>query len=220
MSAIHLMVNLQSYWHPGTGRGGGFYLDALSHTGADGLPRLPGRTIKGLLRDAVYRAECWRWPEFKAGTTTVLFGSRQAVEDLDAAKDSARFSTQGLLRFSDATLAPEITRYLQDPHGQKLIPELYREHFSTAILHHSGTALDRSLRGIQVVVPLELEATVASIADIYAADELQDLRAQLGTPETWQSLLGKVFNLVPAVGAYRSRGFGRVSLSWGNCQGA
>ena len=48
MNAAMLVIDIQSYWHPGTGRGSGFHLDAVTHTGADGLPLttvppLPGR---------------------------------------------------------------------------------------------------------------------------------------------------------------------------------
>ena len=53
--SYRLKIDIQSYWHPSTGRGQGSDVDALAHRDKDGIPCLPGRTIKGLLRDAVNR---------------------------------------------------------------------------------------------------------------------------------------------------------------------
>jgi hypothetical protein len=193
MSAAILRLDIQGYWHPGTGRGSAFHLDAITHTGADGLPRLPGRTLKGLLRDALCRAEAWGWPAVPPGTTNALFGTKA---------DADRGSKPGLLRVSDATLPPAVAAYLAtDPDGQGLVPGLYREHFSTAIDHRTGVAKEHSLRGMRVVVPLTLQAGI---------DEVE------GSPAVadWRARLTAVLPLVGAVGAYRSRGFGRVALSW------
>ncbi len=206
MSTATLVIAIQTYWHPGTGRGSGFYLDATTHTGADGLPRLPGRTLKGLLRDAVYRAERWGWPEVSAGTTRALFGSRTTLDDTAASSaGDENLSTPGRLRVADATLPAEVTTYLSVPVHQHLIAGLYREHFSTAI-NDQGVAVSRSLRGMQVVVPVTLEAEVSELPAIHTATE-----HEIGN---WQDLLAGVFPLINAVGAYRNRGFGRAHLAW------
>jgi hypothetical protein len=185
-------VDIRSYWHPGTGRGSGFHLDAVTHEGADGLPRLPGRTLKGLLRDAIHRAETWGWKEVHAGSTERLFGplGREGAE-----------TAFGLLRVSDATLPDEVAAYLASEEGRKLVPGLYREHFSTAIEQKTGVAKERSLRGMRVVVPLTLEAEISTVPGV---EDLPD----------WRARLGAVLPLVTAVGAHRSRGFGRAVLSW------
>lgn len=191
MSAAILQIDIQSYWHPGTGRGSGYHLDAITHTGADGLPRLPGRTLKGLLRDALYRAEQWGWPMVPGDTTKALFGPRGTGVP----------TAPGLLRVSDATLPGEVAAYLASDAGKGLIPGLYREHFSTAINPGSGVARERSLRGMRVVVPLTLEATISEVPGV------------LGLPD-WQDQLAACFCLITAVGAHRSRGFGRARLAW------
>lgn len=192
MTSHTLSIDIRSYWHPGTGRGSGFHLDAVTHEGADGLPRLPGRTLKGLLRDAVHRAESWGWKEVPARSSERLFGprGRQGAE-----------TAFGLLRVSDAMLPAELASYLASAEGRKLVPGLYREHFSTAIELGAGVAKSRSLRGMRVVVPLELEAEIGTVPGV---EDLAD----------WRARLTAVLPLIHAVGAHRSRGFGRAVLSW------
>lgn len=192
MTAATLQIEIRSDWHPGTGRGSGFHLDALTHEGADGLPRLPGRTLKGLLRDALYRAEAWGWPEVPAGSTKALFGARA---------DQDGETTTGLLRVADATLPEEVAAYLASEAGKALVPNLYRERFSTAIDPETGVAAGRSLRGMRVVVPLTLFAPVAEVPGVTAVAD-------------WRKRLGTVLPLVDAVGAQRTRGLGRAVLRW------
>lgn len=198
MNNATLIIDIQSYWHPGTGRGSGFHLDAIAHAGADGVPRLPGRSLKGLLRDALYRAEAWHWPQIAAGTTETLFGSRLKER---SGRPDENLSTSGSLRVGDAMLADEIAQYLASPAGRTLVPGLFREHFSTAI-EATGVAREHSLRGMQVVVPLTLYANLAEVPGI-----------PVPIPD-WRERLQAVFPLITAVGAHRTRGFGRARLSW------
>lgn len=193
MNGTILKLEITSFWHPGTGRGSGFHLDAVTFAGADGLPRLPGRTLKGLLRDALYRAECWGWPGVPAGSTQALCGAIATQE---------RESSPGLLRVSDATLPAKVCAYLTtDPDGKKLVPGLYREHFSTAIEPKTGVAKGHSLRGMRVVVPLTIEARIGEVPGVAAVAD-------------WRARLNAALPLVTAVGAHRTRGFGRTALSW------
>lgn len=203
MTSATLIVEIQSYWHPGTGRGSGFYLDAVTHAGPDGLPRLPGRTLKGLLRDALWRAEQWQWPQVPVGTTWALFGSRGKPRDPERRDEN--LSDAGALRVGDACLPTEVAAYLSGTSaGQALIPGLYREHFSTAIEHATGVAKARSLRGMRIIVPLTLEARIGEVP--WTPRE----RTMTG----WRETLAAVLPLIHAVGAHRTRGFGRARLSW------
>jgi len=197
MSDPTLMIDIQSYWHPGTGQGSGFYLDAVTHTGSDDLPRLPGRHLKGLLRDAVYRAECWEWKDVPDGSTEALFGSRVHEDNQQDSEHNP--SHPGLLRISDASLPKKVVAYLTNDVGKPLISGLYGEHFSTAIEIKTGVAVNRSLRGMQVVVPLTLEAPIAEIPGIAAVVD-------------WHKCITAALPLVTAVGAQRTRGFGRAHL--------
>jgi hypothetical protein len=191
-----LVFDIRSCWHPGTGRGGGTRLDAVTHRDRSRLPALPGRTVKGLVRDAVYRWECFggyypanERPEVSC--TEQLFGPHGEGAE----------TWPGLLRFSSATLPEEVAEYLAAT--PELAAGLYRSHFSTAIERESGTALKNSLRGIEVVVPLTLYAKVVTLPGARHRDLEQD----------WPRLLRAALPLLRAVGAHRSRGLGRARVT-------
>ncbi len=202
-----LTIDIQSFWHPGTGQGLGSHLDAVTHRGADKLPALPGKTVKGLLRDAVNRWELFGGYEHKpyaeSQTPLVerLFGS-PPVRKVSLSKDAEEVNdhTQGgLLRFDPACLDPVDRGILTDK--PCLINGLYFSHFSTAIDYGSGTAEKNSLRGIEVVVPLRLYAGIEWFGE-------EDVLAN-----SWIEALAEALPLVRAVGAHRSRGFGRATLT-------
>ena len=68
-----LEIQLLSYWHAGSGFGRGADVDALVLKEGNSLPYLPGRTVKGLLREAMQCCEeAGAVPE---GTTSNLFGT-------------------------------------------------------------------------------------------------------------------------------------------------
>lgn len=188
--AYQLTVAIDSYWHPGTAQGKGAHLDAVTHRNSHGLPALPGRTLKGLLRDAVRRAEAFGWYDSN-GVCDTLFGK---ADESDGTR-----SQPGLLRISDATLPEADAYHLLKGENKPLIEALYRSHFSTAIDHDTGSAKDMSLRGIELVVPLTLHAAITTTAPSDTSDWVEPLR--------------KALPLVRAVGAYRSRGLGRATLT-------
>lgn len=191
-----LKIEILSYWHPGTGRGQGGHLDAVTHRNGRGLPCLPGRTVKGLLRDAVHR-----WESF-GGYSSVGQAKPTFTEQLFGPFGTEGVKTwPGLLRFSDANLTEAETAHLTNQ--PKLLEELYRDHSTTAIDHDSGTAKERHLRGIELVVPLTLHAKV----DLVPGAACRDLETR------WHELLASALPMVRAVGAHRSRGLGRAIVT-------
>jgi len=187
-------IELRDYWHCGAGRGGGAVLDAVVQRDHAGVPLLPGRHLKGLLRDALERAAAWDWPGY-AGLAGQLFGQR--TEEAEGPSNP----TPGCLRVSDACLPGEVRAWLADDRQRSLRAGLFRGLYATAIDERSGTAKDASLRGIEVVVPLQLRASLAAIP------------GRTAPPEDWVQKLAKVLPLIDAIGAHRSRGLGRAVLS-------
>lgn len=197
MNSRTLLVEFHDLWHVGSGRGRGAHLDAVVDRDESGLPYVPGRMLKGVLRDAAERLAGWHpGAAGDPGLLGKLFGS----------PDHGKFGTQheedhaGALRVSDARLPNEVTDWLASDDGERYRERLYREHFSTAIEHASGTAVEKSLRGIEVVVPMTLAAEIHIIGDRDA--------------DTGFALLKHAFPLVRSLGAHRTRGFGRVSLTF------
>lgn len=194
--SFQLKIDIQSYWHPGTGSGRGADVDAIVHRDANGLPRLPGKSLKGILRDALSRWEQFIQVTSKPSLADQIFGS-------GADEDDTWF---GLVRVSDAVLADDVCYYLiestkQNDGEDNLIPHLYRTMHSTAIDHATGTATNKSLRGIEVVIPLTLYATL---------DEVPNAKYKI---QNWHELIKPSLNLIQAVGAHRSRGLGRAVVT-------
>lgn len=193
-----ISIDIRGFWHPGSGRGSGSHLDALVETGGDGLPFISGRMLKGLLRDAVNRLEHWgQLAEFKTGDVTVvedLFGSRGFNKN----NVPRNLTNPGKIKVGDARLPDDLRQWLAYKDHEAQRRQLFREVFSTAIEAATGAAKHHSLRGMQVVVPLPLEA------------RLEWLGGKDG--ENWRQIVGEALPLIRAVGAQRSRGYGRALL--------
>ena len=140
-------IEFFSNWHCGSGLAAGADVDALVVKDQNGLPFVPGRTIKGLLRDAA---------------TELGYADVAICKVFGKAGD--RDNQTGCAFFSNAVLseheAKEITR------GQ-LASHLYQTFASTAI-DDNGIAKDNSLRKIETVVPCTMYGTISGIA---ATDE-------------------------------------------------
>lgn len=195
-----LELEIHSYWHAGSGRGSGPQADAVVVRTPAGLPYLPGRTVKGLVRDAMLVAEAAG--QVEQGRTAALFGQREPMEESED-KGLGRFSLEpGALRFSDARLGDTEQRRLaweswaETEDGRAVAAELSTFLSSTKI-DDRGQADKNTLRTIEVVVPLTLYAYVEPVD---GAD-----------PGDWRSDLHKALPLLRAVGSKRSRGLGRCS---------
>jgi CRISPR/Cas system CSM-associated protein Csm3 (group 7 of RAMP superfamily) len=195
MNQYTLIVDVHDWWQPGTGLGSGAHLDELAHVDADGLPELPGRTLKGLLRDAVTRAEELGWVE--KGITERLFGRR---DDTDDGRTSP-----GCLRVGSARLPEAERRWLALAEAEDARAQLFSEISATAIDRQSGSAVEHSLRGIQVVLPLTISAPIGLVPGRDA-------------PAGWQKALRLSLPLIRAVGSGRSRGLGRATLTLENAE--
>jgi CRISPR/Cas system CSM-associated protein Csm3 (group 7 of RAMP superfamily) len=197
----HLQFKIRSFWQAGSGRGGGALIDAIVHKDANGLPFLPGRTIKGLLRDAVYRVE--QWKHVPENTSHCFFGSALLEEGI------TRLETEpGALAISDATLPAEIRKWLSHPKTEpQLRQALFKQLSVTAIDPATGSAIDRSLRSIEVTIPLTLTAQITVLNE-------ERLKAiDWGKGQNWINRLEPCLKLILAVGASRSRGLGRVTVT-------
>lgn len=197
MQTANLIIEISSYWHPGSGRGSGSHLDALTDRDTDGLPYLPGRMVKGLLRDAMHRAESWG--HVTKGMTEALFGSIGFVAAADERPAQSRDRTRsGELRIGNARLPDDVRAWLSAPEQSQARVLLAAELFQTALSADSGTAINRSLRGMEVLVPMTLVST---------------LRWNGSTARDWPSAIKTALPLIRAVGAHRTRGLGRASIT-------
>ncbi|MFZ1413175.1 MAG: RAMP superfamily CRISPR-associated protein [Defluviicoccus sp.] len=214
MNATRLLtIDIRSWWHAGTGRGGGEDADAVVERDHDGLPFLPGRHVKGLLRDAAFRLE--HWGALQSDTTRLLFGNDPEAERELNHEGFRRDTHEGGLRISNATLPLSVRAQLRKAEKGTSRAALFGSLANTAIDEARGVAKSKSLRRTEVTIPLRLTSNITwSPPPGYPGWNDRE-RAVVKSLETkWPHLLSdEILPLVRAVGAHRSRGLGRATLS-------
>lgn len=146
-TSIKYAVTFYSYWHCGSGLSAGASADALVVRDKNGLPFIPGKTIKGLLREVVED-----FSNLSSKQVEQLFGTR-----VDEKKEKY---IVGQCHFANATLA-EVEQTAIVSNNWK--NHLCRTIASTAIDEQTGTAKDSSLRTIEVTVPCTLYGEITGI---------------------------------------------------------
>jgi CRISPR/Cas system CSM-associated protein Csm3 (group 7 of RAMP superfamily) len=144
-------VTFHDYWHLSSGLSGGAKLDSSVVKDANALPYIPGKTIKGLIRDNAMMDSEHDW-------ITQCFGDTG--------------TTQGECYFSNAELAIQTKE--QIIHNQ-LQDDLYDTLSFTAI-SEKGVVIDGSLREIEVVIPLVLYGSIGNLPDHLNAKMLKALK--------------------------------------------
>ena len=201
MKTAFLTFDIRSYWHAGSGRGGGAALTNMVHKDPDGLPNLPGRSVKGLVRDAMYRAEVWG--HITKGRTEAIFGLNTLAKP-EERQLTRHQSVPGCLAFGNAELPEALRRHLKflacKDKGQRkeLAPYFYTGLHATAI-NEKGTAREGSLRGYEVTIPLVLTAPIHVLDECFCDAWFDDLR--------------RCLPLIRGLGMGRNRGLGRCSVS-------
>jgi CRISPR/Cas system CSM-associated protein Csm3 (group 7 of RAMP superfamily) len=190
MSTLSYQIEFFSYWHASSGLTGGTYADLLVNRSREGLPYIPGRTLKGLLREAA-ETICALQPELisKAFVSSV-FG--QAPDDKDLEEE--RPTQEAAAFFTNAYLSRHLS---QEIVKQKDQAYLFAVLASTAIDGKKGVAKNGTLRQLEVSVPLTLYAAIEQFPE------------EPGYPEMMQHCM----NWIKRMGLNRSRGLGRCQFS-------
>jgi CRISPR/Cas system CSM-associated protein Csm3 (group 7 of RAMP superfamily) len=147
-------VQFFDFWHLSSGASAGTALDNVVVKDENGLPYIPGKTIKGLIREMA----------------SVLNPSK--VKRVFGDEGSAMADTY----FSDATLDEDTKNHLiKNPN---LIKHLYDKVTSTKI-DEKGLAEDKTLRDTEVVVPLTLSGEIECNDEKLIADAMAMIK-QMG----------------------------------------
>lgn len=156
---IHYTIQFHSDWHCGSGLSAGADVDALVIKDIDTmLPFVPGKTIKGLVREAIDDIATFRNEQI-GDTIDKAFGS---FVDMDNKQ-------KGYLFFKDATLPLPIQQQLTQNNASRF---MYRSISSTRI-DDNGIAADHSLRKIEVAIPCELEGEILGIENEEMANRIK-----------------------------------------------
>lgn len=155
MKDLNLKIKFFSPWHCGSGLSAGADSDSVVLKDSNGLPYVPGRTLKGLLREAV--------EEYAAFAGLSVDFDRAFGKAADASFGSVPI--KGEMFFTDAVLSQRETAAIVANRVEKM---LYVNKAATAI-GDNGIVKDGSLRTIETVIPCELYASVMHVGEDIAA---------------------------------------------------
>ncbi len=203
MSSRTVVFELLTYWHVGSGRGAAALADAVVARDDAGLPLIPGRTVKGLLRDAMELAamagaipvdRVLRW-----FGSPIPVGEKDDSDEREQQMEKGRYATEpGLLWFGSAVLPESWTEWARGtgPESVGVKSSLFDYVASTGI-DGEGVAREHTLRVREVAVPMTLRATVHGPEG----------------DDAWVRDLEQVVPLLRCLGTRRQRGLGRVRVT-------
>ena len=151
---FELKIKFLSYWHCSSGNSGGSRLDMLVAKDESNLPLIPGKTLKGHIRDM---AESFDDKEF----VNECFGYSTFDGEFGYDKnmlDKPNKEREGKCYFENGVLNEKIDKNLSQ--------YLYHSLSSTAV-DEKGIAVTGSLREIEAVVPLTLYSKIFHIPQKY-----------------------------------------------------
>lgn len=186
MNHITYKIELYDYWSTSSGLSGGALADNLCVKDKNGLPYLPGKTVKGLFREA---AEILR--ELNHGSISELFiqhvfGEAERIEGDNEQWKKTQIASSF---FTNATLNESTAKAIR----KELAPYLFEE-ISTTALESTGLAKKYSLRRTQYALPCSLFGEILNAGDY--KDALKDCAS-----------------FIKRLGLNRHRGSGRCKIT-------
>lgn len=146
MATIKYTIKFFSPWHCGSGLAAGAALDLLVVKDRNGLPYMPGKTMKGLVKE---------WAE-----KIIALHSLVCDKVLnDAFGEEAK--SQGCMYFSNAELDKSEAIVIVK---NKMQEYMYTALSSTAI-DEKGISIDHSLRRIEAVIPCEISGFIYNVPE-------------------------------------------------------
>jgi len=184
MDELKLSLEFFSNWHCGSGSGERHIVDAAIVKDGHFIPYVPGRTVKGVLREAVDR---------------LLFLSNSKVTSGDLFGNEGQAGNYFVSDFSlEEALKPVINE-------RSLSAYLTNRITSTAINDETGGALTNSLRTSEVAIPLKLYGYIQRLDECVLEEETIDRHFSIIEQSLPFFYIG--------IGNGRRRGLGRVKAS-------
>ncbi len=180
-------IELLSYWHAGTGLGLGVVADAATLKDENRLPYLPGKSIKGLFREAFNILE--ETGNISQNTTEQLFGTATTPDS-----DPNLTAESGCCFFSNGNLSKNLIQSLMQNPNQK---ECLYSTIAQTKLDDNGIAVDQTLRTIEVCMPV----TMFSLITVDKDDR------------KYETYFQQAATLIKGLGSHRHRGLGRCKIS-------
>lgn len=181
-------IRFLSQWHCGSGLAAGADVDSLVVKDKNNLPYVPGKTIKGLVREAAEDILQFRGTD-KAKLAD-LFGNSKDRNNADGNMRT------GSLFFSNAELVDKQAIINTDlSNGCNYFSNALYNTISSTAISDKGVAEKNSLRKIQVVVPCILKGRIENV------------------PDEEKSFFKDCLRYIKRLGQSRNRGFGRCVIT-------
>ena len=142
-------VTFLDYWHLSSGLSAGAKLDSTVVRDENGLPYIPGKTIKGLIKEQSNNDKFLE----------ICFGEEG--------------NKIGKCHFSNAEIEENNKKIIINDSLQN---QLFDEIASTKIDKENGIAESGSLREIEVVIPMKLYGEITNIPDEYKQEMINCLK--------------------------------------------
>lgn len=157
MSNLFYKIEFYDYWGTSSGLSGGALADNLCLKDKMGLPYLPGKTIKGLFREAAETLQGYGDKSITDKFIYAVFGQREHDPGDSKAEEKTEIAVSF---FTNATL----NRATADTITKELSPFLFEQIASTA-LEENGMADKHSLRRIEYALPCTLFGEILEVDD-------------------------------------------------------
>lgn len=176
-------IKFHTDWHCGSGLAAGADVDALTVKDKDGLPFVPGKTIKGLIREAMEDMMSYKKMEVDVNSPYI-----KAFGFFDDDKDK---QARGEMFFTNAELSLEEREAIAQNDAARF---MYHSISNTAI-DENGIAKEHSLRKMEVVVPCTLQGEIINVPDELTLD------------------IANAMRYIKRLGVNRNRGLGRCTIT-------
>ncbi len=193
MTTIKYTITLFSEWHAGSGLTSGSDKDALVIKDKRDLPYIPGRTLKGLLKEAAEEL-IGLGAISSADFIEKVFGlsaDTKTEDDKNLDSDVDKPTIMGSCFFSNAGISDDLSKTVT---GNKLQSFFYRSISSTAINSQKGMAVPHSLRVMETTIPCTLYAEIHEF------------------PKDFEDDIIMCFQWTKRLGQNRNRGLGRCKF--------
>lgn len=209
MKDITYKITFFSEWHCGSGLTSGSDLDSLVIKDKDKFPFIPGKTLKGLLKEAAEEIIKLQGKEpVNEPFITDFFGFFD-----DEKQGKSEVHTKGKAFFTDATISPE----LKSKVTKELTEFFYRDMASTSI-GDNGIAKEHLLRKMETTIPTPMAPMEFRKNKEHSLRKMEttipcELLANIyGVDKKYYEDLTKCLQWIKRLGQNRNRGLGRCKF--------
>jgi len=189
-------IEFLEFWHAGSGEAGVGDIDDTPIRDKDGLPYLPGKSLKGLFHEAMCELAAW------SACPSSLSPSPQDLDLIFGSESNQGNLHSGILRFESASLPKETAQYI---HTYSMQDGLFDTLSATAI-EESGIAKAHSLRCFEVAAPVNLSFSI-----LLSLPETSETATPSESAIT--AWLSAASGLIHKAGKFRNNGLGRCVIS-------